>query len=553
MASITAQQGVFALPNIVNEPCRNYEPGSADRTKLQQALKEMQQEAAQGKIHVPCIVNGKPIKTSSQAKQVNPSNFEEVLCTYDEADKGLINTAIKGALEARANWERMPLNDRAAIFLKAADLLANKYRYKIMAATMLGQGKNIWQAEIDAAAESCDFLRFGIKYMHQLYSIQPPENSAGVWNRVEYRPLEGFVLAVSPFNFTAIGINLAAAPAMVGNVVIWKPSPMAVYSNYLMLQILHEAGLPAGVIQFCPGPAGEVVSTALAHREFASLHFTGSTTIFKKLWKQIADNIENYRSYPRIVGETGGKNFHFVHSSANVEHAVHQTIRAAFEYQGQKCSALSRLYVPQSMWTNGGFKQLLSEQVSKISVGPVEEFQHFCGPVIAKTAFERITSMINEAKQAGGKIVCGGTSDGTKGFFVQPTVIETDDPKSVTMVNEIFGPVLTVYPYPDDQVDQTCALVDGTTDYSLTGAIFAQDRNALIHISNLLRDASGMMYFNDKCTGAVVGQQPFGGARGSGTNDRAGSMALLLRFTSARTIKESFNEIPHYIYPSNLS
>lgn len=553
MASITAQQGVFALPNIVNEPCRNYEAGSADRTKLQQALTEMRQEAAQGKIHVPCIVNGKPIKTSSQAKQVNPSNFEEVLCTYDEADKGLINTAIKGALEARANWERMPLNDRAAIFLKAADLLANKYRYKIMAATMLGQGKNIWQAEIDAAAESCDFLRFGIKYMHQLYSIQPPENSAGVWNRVEYRPLEGFVLAVSPFNFTAIGINLAAAPAMVGNVVIWKPSPMAVYSNYLMLQILHEAGLPAGVIQFCPGPAEEVVTTALAHREFASLHFTGSTTIFKKLWKQIADNIENYRSYPRIVGETGGKNFHFVHSSANVEHAVHQTIRAAFEYQGQKCSALSRLYVPQSMWTKGGFKELLAEQVSKISVGPVEEFQHFCGPVIAKTAFERITSMIEEAKQAGGKIVCGGTSDGTKGFFVQPTVIETSDPKSVTMVKEIFGPVLTVYPYPDDEVDQTCALVDGTTDYSLTGAIFAQDRNALIHISNLLRDASGMMYFNDKCTGAVVGQQPFGGARGSGTNDRAGSMALLLRFTSARTIKESFNEIPHYIYPSNLS
>lgn len=553
MASITAQQGVFALPNIVNEPCRNYEPGSADRAKLQEALTEMRQEAAQGKIHVPCIVNGKPIKTSSQSKQVNPSNFEEVLCTYDEADKGLIDTAIKGALEARANWERMPLNDRAAIFLKAADLLANKYRYKIMAATMLGQGKNIWQAEIDAAAESCDFLRFGIKYMHQLYSIQPPENSAGVWNRVEYRPLEGFVLAVSPFNFTAIGINLAAAPAMVGNVVIWKPSPMAVYSNYLMLQILQEAGLPAGVIQFCPGPAGEVVSTALAHREFASLHFTGSTQIFKQLWKQIADNIEKYRSYPRIVGETGGKNFHFVHSSANVEHAVHQTIRAAFEYQGQKCSALSRLYVPQSMWTNGKFKELLQEQVSKISVGPVEEFQHFCGPVIAKTAFERITSMINEAKQAGGKIICGGTSDGTKGFFVQPTVIETSDPKSVTMVNEIFGPVLTVYAYPDDQVDQTCALVDETTDYSLTGAIFAQDRNALIHISNQLRDASGMMYFNDKCTGAVVGQQPFGGARGSGTNDRAGSMALLLRFTSARTIKESFNEIPHYIYPSNLS
>lgn len=528
---------------------RNYEPKSADRTKLQAAVDEML--AACDAIEVPCVINGQAIKTGRTAKQLNPSNHKQALCTYHEADAALINKAIEGAVAARDAWEHMPLNDRSAIFLKAADLLANKYRYKVMAATMLGQGKNAWQAEIDAAAEACDFLRFGVQYMQQLYSMQPPKNSPGVWNRVEYRPLEGFVLAVSPFNFTAIGVNLPAAPAMVGNVALWKPSPMATYSNYLVFKILEEAGLPAGVIQFCPGPAEEVVSTAIAHRDFAALHFTGSTAIFRHLWKQIGNNLDKYRGYPRIVGETGGKNFHLIHKSADIESSVHQTIRAAFEYQGQKCSALSRLYVPKSLWDNG-FKAALQRHVNDISVGPVNDFTNFMGPVVAKHSFDKIMGLIDAAKKEGGQILCGGKGDDSEGYFIRPTVIETKEPRSVTMVNEIFGPVLTVYVYADDEYEETCRLIDSTTEYSLTGAIFSQDRAALIRASNLLRNASGMMYFNDKCTGAVVGQQPFGGARASGTNDRAGSMALLLRFTSARTIKESFNEIGHFTYPSNL-
>lgn len=338
---------------------------------------------------------------------------------------------------------------------------------------------------------------------------------------------------------------------MVGNVVIWKPSPMATYSNYLVFKILEEAGLPAGVIQFCPGPAPEVVSTAINDKSFASLHYTGSTQVFRQLWKQISNNLDLYRGYPRIVGETGGKNFHYIHKSADVEYAVHQTIRAAFEYQGQKCSALSRLYVSQSMW-KGGFKASLQKHINEMSMGPVEEFQHFIGPVIAKHSFDKIMGLIDAARKEGAEIFCGGKGDDSKGYFIQPTVIETKDPKSVTMVNEIFGPVLTVYAYPDEEdMETTCATIDSTTEYSLTGAIFSNDRAALIKAGNLLRNASGMMYFNDKCTGAVVGQQPFGGGRASGTNDRAGSMALLLRFTSARTIKESFTEISHYSYPSN--
>lgn len=482
---------------------------------------------AKGPFEVPCIINGKSVFTGRKSKQLNPSDHAKALCEFHEADEALVNEAISGALEAKAAWEHMPWNDRAAIFLKAADLLAGKYRYEMMAATMLGQGKNVWQAEIDAAAEACDFLRFGIKYAEQLYSIQPPKNSPNVWNRVEYRPLEGFVLAVSPFNFTAIGLNIPAAPAMVGNVVVWKPSPMATYSNYLVYKILQEAGLPAGVIQFCPGPPEPIVATAINHREFASLHFTGSTFVFRNLWKQISSNLDKYRGYPRIVGETGGKNFHLVHQSANVESAVHQTIRAAFEYQGQKCSALSRLYVPKSMWNaKGGFRELLQKHVGEISQGPVNEFEHFMGPVIARHSYDKIMGLIDAGKKAGGQIVTGGVGDDSKGFYVKPTVIETTDPKSVTMVNEIFGPVLTVYAYDDDKFEETCHLIDSTTEYSLTGAIFSTDRAALIKASNLLRNASGMMYYNDKCTGAVVGQQPFGGARASGTNDRAGSMAL---------------------------
>lgn len=499
---------------------------------------------------VPLIINGKEVKTGKLNKQVNPGNHAQVLCNYHEASESDIQTAIEGALEAKQRWADMPWSERAAIGLKAADLIANKYRYKLMAATMVGQGKNVWQAEIDAAAEICDFLRFGVKYVDDMYSIQPPRNAPCVWNRTEYRPLEGFVLAVSPFNFTAIAGNLVMTPALVGNVAVWKPSPMAIYSNYIVYKILEEAGVPAGVIQFVPGPAEEVVGAALQHKQFGGLHFTGSTFVFRSLWKKIGENLDLYGGYPRVVGETGGKNFHFIHKSADIDVVVTQCIRGAFEYQGQKCSALSRLYVPKSMW-EGGLKEKLIERTKSLTLGPVEEFQHFMGPVIAKHSFDKIMGLIDEAKQAGGNILVGGTGDDSKGYYVQPTIIETNDPRSVTMVKEIFGPVITVYAYPDDQIDETCALVDSTTEYALTGSIFASDRAALLHISNLLRNASGMMYYNDKCTGAVVGQQPFGGARASGTNDKAGSMNIFFRFVSPRTIKETFIDPPTHLYPSN--
>lgn len=526
---------------------RNFEPNSVDRAELQKAVDEL---IAAGPQEVPVVIDGREFTSGKKSQQVNPGNHKQVLCNYYEADEAMVDTAIQGALKAKEVWANMPWSERAAIGLKAADLIANKYRYKLLAATMVGQGKNVWQAEIDAGAEICDFLRFGVKYIHDMYSIQPPRNSPGVWNRTEYRPLEGFVFAVSPFNFTAIAGNLVMTPALVGNVVVWKPSPMAIYSNYIVFQILKEAGVPDGVIQFVPGDAPTVANAAINHRDFSSLHFTGSTFVFRSLWKQISNNLDLYQGYPRIVGETGGKNFHFVHPSANVDAVVTQCIRAAFEYQGQKCSALSRLYVPKSLW-EGGMKDKLVSATKSICLGPVNEFKHFMGPVIAKHAFDKILGLIDEAKQQGGQVLTGGTGDDSVGYYVQPTIIETTDPRSVTMVKEIFGPVITVYAYPDDEIDETCKLVDTTTEYALTGSIFSSDRQELLRVSNLLRNASGMMYYNDKCTGAVVGQQPFGGARASGTNDKAGSMNIFFRFVSPRTIKESFLEPSTYIYPSN--
>lgn len=543
--------GGFKIPEIQNEPMRNYEPKSQDRAKLQAAVDEM---LSQMPFEVPCIINGKEIKTGKTASQLNPADHSgKPLCNYHEADAEMVQQAIEGALQAKKIWADMPFNDRAAIFLKAADLIAHKYRYKLLAATMLGQGKNVWQAEIDAAAESCDFLRFGVQYVEQLYNTQPGKHAAMTWNRTEYRPLEGFVLAVSPFNFTAIGANLVGAPAMVGNVIVWKPSPMAIYSNYMIYQIFKEAGMPAGVIQFIPGPAEQIVGAALQHKEFASLHFTGSTFVFRQLWKQIALNLDNYRGYPRIVGETGGKNFHLVLKCADVDAAVYQAIRGAFEYQGQKCSALSRLYVSESMWNQGGFKSKLLSEIKKITVGPTQEFQHFMGPVIARHSYDKIMSLIDAAKKEGGEILTGGTGDDSKGFFIQPTVIETKQPKSVTMVNEIFGPVLTVFVYPDAMpLEEVCSIIDTTTEYALTGAIFGTQREEILKAGNLLRHSSGMFYINDKCTGAVVGQQPFGGARASGTNDKAGSAAIFYRFVSARTIKETMIHPTAFEYPSNL-
>ncbi|KAF6761905.1 delta-1-pyrroline-5-carboxylate dehydrogenase [Ephemerocybe angulata] len=544
----TPQLASFKAPAIDNEPMRGYGIGSPERAGLQAALLEMEQQLP---FEVPCIVNGEEIRTGKLAKQPLPHDHANHLCTYHEADEATVAAAIEGALAAKAGWESMPWNDRAAIFLKAADLVSGKYRYKLLAATILGQGKNVWQAEIDAAAELADFFSFGVKFVEELYSQQPSKNAAGTWNRSEYRALEGFVLAVSPFNFTAIGGNLPGTPALVGNVVVWKPSPAATYSNYLVHKILVEAGVPAGVIQFVPGPPAEVVAQAIAHREFAALHFTGSTFIFKKLWKDIASNLDVYRGYPRIVGETGGKNFHLVHKSAEVRNAVIQTVRGAFEYQGQKCSALSRLYVSKSLWENG-FKHQLLEEVAKIKVGPPQDWSNFMGPVIGRPAYDKILDYVKKAKDAGGEVLIGGTGDDSKGYFIQPTVIETKDPKSVTMVEEIFGPVLTVYVYNDEDLDQTLELIDTTTDYALTGSIFSTDRNILIKATNRLRNAAGNVYYNEKCTGAVVGQQPFGGARGSGTNDKAGSISIFYRFVSARSIKENFVGLDEFHYPSNL-
>ncbi|KAH9983212.1 delta-1-pyrroline-5-carboxylate dehydrogenase [Russula compacta] len=545
---MSAQLAAFKVPVVENEPMKAYAPNSPERAALQAAIAQMEQELP---FEVPVIINGEAVKTGKLAKQLIPSDHARHLCAYHEADEATVARAIEGALAAKAGWEAMPWGDRAAIFLKAAELISKKYRYKLIAATILGQGKNVWQAEIDAAAELADFFRFGVKYVEELYSQQPPRNSEGAWNRIEYRPLEGFVLAVSPFNFTAIGGNLPGTPALVGNVVLWKPSPAATYSNYIIHQVLTEAGVPPGVIQFVPGPPPAIVAQAIAHREFAALHFTGSTFVFKKLWKDIAANIDKYKSYPRIVGETGGKNFHVIHKSAEIRNAVLQSIRAAFEYQGQKCSALSRLYVSASAW-NGGFKDQFLDEIAKIRVGPPQDFANFMGPVIGKPAFDKITGYIQKAREAGGEILIGGNADGSKGYFVHPTVILTKEPRSITMREEIFGPVVTVYVYDDADFDKTLDLIDTTSEYALTGAIFASERQALIQATNKLRHVAGNVYYNEKCTGAVVGQQPFGGGRTSGTNDKAGSIAIFYRFVSARSIKENFIGLQDFGYPSNL-
>ncbi|RSH84624.1 1-pyrroline-5-carboxylate dehydrogenase [Apiotrichum porosum] len=543
-----SQIATFKVPTINNEPMRAYAPGSKDREGLEAALAKI---AASGPYDIPAIVNGKEIRSGDKQPQVMPHDHKTVLANYHAATPETVSAAIDGALAIREAWEDLPWSDKASIFLKAADLVAGKYRFDIMAATMLGQGKNAWQAEIDAAAELADFLRFSVKFVEELYQQQPSRNSDGVWNRTEFRPLEGFVLAVTPFNFTAIGGNLVGAPAIVGNVVVWKPAPAATYSSYLVYKIFEEAGMPAGVIQFVPGSPPDIVKQCIDHKDFAGLHFTGSTHVFRKLWKDIAANLDIYRGYPRIVGETGGKNFHLYHPSADIKSGVVQAIRAAFEYSGQKCSALSRVYVPRSLW-EGGFQEELVKQAGSITIGPCTEFEHFTGPVIGRPSYDRITSIIEKAKAAGGEVIVGGKGDDSKGFFVEPTVIVTKDPKSISMTEEIFGPVMTVYVYEDAEYDQTLKLIDTTTEYGLTGAIFGSDTLALAKTSRALRNAAGNFYINDKCTGAVVGQQPFGGARASGTNDKSGSISIFYRFISARSIKTNFIDPTAFEYPSNL-
>jgi 1-pyrroline-5-carboxylate dehydrogenase len=495
------------------------------------------------------------VKTSSVLTQSNPSSHSTPVAKYSNASPSEVQQAIDSALAAKPTWESLPFADRAAVFLKAADLISTKYRYELMAATMLGQGKNAWQAEIDAAAELVDFLRFNVKYAEELYSQQPPFNSAGVWNRLEYRALEGFVYAVSPFNFTAIGGNLPGAPALMGNVVIWKPSPSAVASNYLIHQIFLEAGMPPGVIQFVPGDAEEVTKAVLGHPQFAALHYTGSTAVFRKLYGKIAGGVAEgkYKGYPRIVGETGGKNFHLIHRSADVSNAVVNTIRGAFEYQGQKCSACSRAYVPASIWNE--FKSQIVSETEKLKVGPPEDFGNFIGAVIHEASFRKLSKAIDEAKNDKDlELITGGKYDGSKGYFIHPTIYVAKTSSHPNLSTEFFGPILTIYVYDDSSptaFEDICKTVDQTSEYGLTGSVFATDRAAARYAEEALRNSAGNFYINCKSTGAVVGQQPFGGGRASGTNDKAGSANLLSRFVSLRSIKEEFLSTGGVTYPSN--
>ncbi|RMD42418.1 hypothetical protein DV735_g2728, partial [Chaetothyriales sp. CBS 134920] len=542
----------FKVPTIANEPNQHYAAGSKERAGLAAALKAWQ---SKGAVDVPLAISGKEITTSTILTQSNPSAHATPVAKYSAASPAQVHEAIEGALAAKPAWEALPFADRAAVFLKAADLISTKYRYEVMAVSMLGQGKNAWQAEIDAAAELCDFLRFNVRYAEELYQTQPSYNSTGVWNRLEYRPLEGFVYAVSPFNFTAIGGNLAGAPALMGNVVVWKPSDYSVSASWLVYQILLEAGLPPGVIQFVPGNPEEVTKAVLDHPEFAALHYTGSTAIFRKLYGQIATGVANgkYRSYPRIVGETGGKNFHLIHNSADIDNAVVQTVRGAFEYQGQKCSACSRLYVPASKWPE--FKSKLVSEIEKLKIGAPDNFENFIGPVIHEASFKKLAGVIDAANNDPElELVAGGKYDGSKGYFVHPSVYQAKTPAHKNFTTEFFGPILTVYVYDDSSptgFEDITKTIDNTGEYGLTGAVFAKDRSILRYAEEALRNAAGNFYINGKCTGAVVGQQPFGGARASGTDDKAGSIFLLQRFVTPRAIKEDLLPAYKVEYPSN--
>ncbi|HED11822.1 MAG TPA: L-glutamate gamma-semialdehyde dehydrogenase [Caldithrix abyssi] len=533
----------FQVPQPVNEPILSYAPGTAERAELKAKLKELKSQT----VEVPLIIGGKEIRTGKTAEMRIPHDHGHVLGIYHKAGKEEVDMAIKAALEARAAWAATPWEQRAAVFLKAAELLAGSWRSTINAATMLGQSKTAYQAEIDSACELVDFWRFNTHYMTELMSEQPysPE---GMWNRVEYRPLEGFIFAVTPFNFTSIAGNLPTAPAIVGNVALWKPASSSVYSGYFLMKLLQEAGLPDGVVNFIPGSGSQVGNPVLASPDLAGIHFTGSTAVFQGMWKTVGENIHKMKYYPRIVGETGGKDFIFAHNSADVDALVVAAIRGAFEYQGQKCSAASRMYIPRSIWDE--FRQKYVAEVAKIKMGDVEDFSNFMSSVIDRAAFSSITEYIDFAAAADeAEIITGGKYDDSKGYFIEPTTIVTTNPKFKTMQEEIFGPVLTIYVYEDTDFDATLELCDTTSPYALTGAIWARDRYALIKMSDRLRNAAGNFYINDKPTAAVVGQQPFGGARASGTNDKAGSSLNMLRWMSVRTLKETFEPPKSWTYP----
>ncbi|HRE75942.1 MAG TPA: L-glutamate gamma-semialdehyde dehydrogenase [Flavobacteriales bacterium] len=536
-------KGIYNVPAAHNEPVKSYAPGSAERKELQAMLKALRSV----KTDIPMYIGGKEVRSGVKSRLAPPHDHQHTLGFYHKSDKKHIKQAIDAALKAKKNWEDLSWEHRASIFLKAAELIAGPYRAKLNAATMLGQSKNAYQAEIDSACEIIDFLRFNVQFMTEIYA-QQPVSSPGIWNRMEWRPLEGFVYALTPFNFTAIAGNLPASAAMMGNVVVWKPSNPQVYSANVLMEIFIKAGLPDGVINLIYPSGPDAAEVIFNHADFAGIHFTGSTAVFQNIWQTIGNNIHKYKSYPRIVGETGGKDFILAHPSADPAIVATAISRGAFEFQGQKCSAASRAYVPSNIWPEVK-KQVLAD-LKSMKMGGTEDFTNFINAVIDEKSFDKLTSFIMQAKKdKNAEVIAGGKCDKKKGYFIEPTIIQAKDPHYVTMCEELFGPVLTVYVYKPEKFNETVKLVDTTSIYALTGSIISQDRYAIEYATRNLRNAAGNFYINDKPTGAVVGQQPFGGARGSGTNDKAGSMINLLRWVSPRTIKETFVPPVDYRYP----
>jgi 1-pyrroline-5-carboxylate dehydrogenase len=537
-----SRPGIFRPPPPQNEPVRDYAPGSPERAALEVRLAELRND----QLDIPCVIGGEEVRTTDTFDAVTPHDKDHVLAQVHKASPKEVERAVAASADAWEDWHRVPWEERAAVFLRAAELLAGPWRPTLVAATMLNQSKTAHQAEIDAACEVIDFWRFNVEFMVRIYEEQPV-SSPGVWNRMEYRPLEGFVFAISPFNFTAIGANLTTSPALMGDVILWKPASTAAYSSYWTLKLLEEAGLPPGVINFLPGSGAAVGDPVLANDHLAGIHFTGSTEVFHSIWKTVGQNIDSYRNYPRIVGETGGKDFIVAHPSADVDAVATAILRGSFEYQGQKCSAASRVYAPSNLWPK--LRERLVEEVGTIKMGDVSDFSNFMGAVIDGKSFARQKEAIDHARSNDADVLVGGGTDDSEGYFVEPTVIETKNPRDRLMQEEFFGPIVTTYVYPENEWEQTLELVDDTAPYGLTGAIFSQDRAAIDEAQEALRYAAGNFYVNDKPTGAVVGQQPFGGARASGTNDKAGSMWNLIRWVSPRTIKETFVPPRDYRYP----
>jgi 1-pyrroline-5-carboxylate dehydrogenase len=532
------------VPTAVNEPVHQYAPGSEEKARLKAKLKELSSQ----KLEIPVVIGGKEVYTGQTSQSVMPHNHGHALATYHMAGEKEVRAAIEAALEARKEWSRTPWETRVAVIKKAAYLISTRYRERLNAAAMLGLGKTAYQSEIEAVCELCDFLNFNSQFLYQLYAEQPPYSPYGTWNCLEHRPLEGFVFAATPFNFLAIAGNLPTSPALMGNVVLWKPASSAVYPAYHLMQILQEAGLPDGVINFIPGKGSVVGPMVMADPHLAGVHFTGSTPAFQDMWRTIGTNIEKYHSYPRIVGETGGKDFIVLHQTADIDAAVAATVRGAFEYQGQKCSAASRVYIPKGLYQE--YKDKLIAEVNTLKMGDVQDFTNFVNAVIDKAAFDKIKGYLDYVKESSqATILAGGEADDSVGYFIQPTVIETEDPHFKTMVEEIFGPVVTLYAYEDGEYEKALHLCDETSPYGLTGAVFARDRQAIAQASDILSQAAGNFYINDKPTGSIVGQQPFGGSRASGTNDKAGSIFNLMRWVSQRAVKENFDPPRDYRYP----